>query len=289
MNNLTKDSYPLRLLNYVRNKAPASFSLKDLRWAIEHHRCKVNGVVERFCSRKIYPHDVVTIDLIKRPCIKKESIHHYFQDEHLIVCEKPAQMTSEDLAHLMKSHLVHRLDRDTTGVILFAKTLQAKKGLEHLFRARLIKKEYLTLTHGIAQKPNGSILAALKKAGSREGEVYWAVTKGPEGLSSHTDWELLASASHVSFLRCTPLTGRTHQIRVHLASIGLPILGDVRYGTRRSTHNLPFFRPLLHAFRLNFHHPITKESLSFKSPLPEDFLTVLEKLEISYDQSFLKN
>lgn len=245
-----------RLLSFVKENL--EFSTKDLRWSIEHGRCSVNGNVERFGSTPLKQGDEVVIYPEKTPLFQRVESRVLYEDGEMLVYDKPPFIASSDLAAILEVDLVHRLDRDTTGVILFAKRNRAR--FEDLFRLRKMRKTYHAIVEGVPQK-KGTFSAKMGKIGMRQGAVIWGLT--PRGLPSQTDWVCEQSFKRGSLMRCHPLTGRTHQIRVHMKAIGHPVLGDCEYGNRRVIAGL--FRPLLHASELSF------DSYCFKSPFPEDF------------------
>ncbi len=259
-----KVTVPSRLLSFVKD----SFELptKDLRWSIEHGRCFVNGDVERFSSTRVRKGDEVVIWPAKRPVFKKEEKRVLFEDEEVLFYNKPPYITSSDLAKMLDVHLVHRLDRDTTGVILFAKNNPTP--YEKLFQDRRIEKTYFTLVEGVPKKKSGYVTGKMRKIGTREGAVIWGLAQA--GSWSHTDWECEESGKKYSFICCRPLSGRTHQIRVHMRSLGHPVIGDCEYGNRKAIPGL--FRPLLHARELKF------GSYCVTAPLPSDFRQWKEKL-----------
>ncbi|MCH9625473.1 MAG: Ribosomal large subunit pseudouridine synthase D [Chlamydiales bacterium] len=249
-----------RLLSEVKTKFPDNYTTKDLRWAIEHNRCYVNGQIERFCSTRVQKGDVISIHVELSPKFVVDPARILYEDCDLLVYNKPIYFTSEALAELLQCHLVHRLDRDTSGVMLFAKTQKTQLAIEDLFAKKEIKKEYLALVEGTPGK-EGVISGQMKILRRRKGAVIWGMAD--RGLSSQTNWKMLKQYKTYALLLCQPLTGRTHQIRVHLQHIKHPILGDPVYGSKGYWKNV--FRPLLHA------HTITFCGKSFTAPIPEDF------------------
>lgn len=266
MQNSWKATQSNRLLTEVKNRFP-NFSTKDVRWSIEHHRCFVNNRVETFSSKQLERGDEISIFLEKQPLLKKEISNILFEDESLLLYNKPPYLTSESLAEMLNCHLVHRLDRDTSGLILLAKSQHAKYLLEEMFKKREIKKEYFALVKGIPMKTGGEIIGKMCVKHRREGAVVWGMAK--KGLWSKTSWKLIAPKKDCSLLLCKPITGRTHQIRVHLKELGHPILGDFVYGSRE--RSAPIFRPLLHAAQIEFAHPYSQDKIILSSPLPKDF------------------
>ncbi len=251
-----------RLLAFAKQKLGDDFTTKDLRWSIEHHRCRFNRKVERFCSRRLSVGDRIEIYPLKKLFFQFEADRVLFEDELLLAYNKPAGIASPDLAKLLELYLVHRLDRDTTGVMLFAKDREGQKELENLFRLRKIEKSYLAWVVGTPKEKSGVIDAPVAKIGQKEGEVTWGVADNEKGLEAKTEWVLEKPGKEASLIRCFPHTGRTHQIRVHLSHIGLPVVGDVRYGSREACKT---FRPLLHAEKVRVN------GQEILAPLPKDF------------------
>ena len=255
-----------RLLAEVKNKFLGIYTSKDLRWTIEHNHCFVNDLVERFCSVIVNKNDHICIWIETSPAFAIEKSRILYEDVHIFVYDKPPFLTSEELAKITYCRLVHRLDRDTSGVILLAKTQKVQTALEEQFRRQTIKKEYLALVEGLPNK-SGIISGNMTPRHQREGAVIWGMS--PSGLWSQTHWICLQNYGNHTLILCLPITGRTHQIRVHLQYIDHPIIGDYIYGSRHKKEGL--FRPLLHAYRLTFSHPITREKCIFSAPLPLDF------------------
>ncbi len=176
----------------------------------------------------------------------------------------------------LRPGIVHRLDKDTSGLLLVAKNDQAHLKLSQQFQDRKIEKTYLALVHGIPQTLTGRIDRPIGRHPVHRKKMS---VHAPRGREAITEWRLKESfrRSRAALLEVKPLTGRTHQIRVHLASIGYPIVGDELYGGCRPT-GPKAKRQMLHAWRLSFRHPTTGKILSFEGTLPEDFETMLEKL-----------
>lgn len=219
-----------------------------------------------------------------------------YEDEHLLAINKAAGMvvhpgagTGEDtLVHALLGHcagslsgvggverpgIVHRLDRETTGVIVVAKTDAAHRGLSEQFAERHLHKEYLALAVGVPRLLSGVIESSI----SRHPVHRHRMTTGEGGKPARTDWFLeKAFAPHASLIRCHIHTGRTHQIRVHLKSIGHSILGDATYGWKDSAP-LPMRPPrvMLHAEHLVFQHPVTARPIEVRAPMPEDFTAMI--------------
>lgn len=170
--------------------------------------------------------------------------------------------------------VVHRIDRGTSGLLLVARTEAAHADLVAQLAARTVERAYRALAWGRFASPTGLVDAAI----GRSGRDPTRMAVSARGREARTRYEVLASWTdpQVTLLECRLETGRTHQIRVHLAAIGHPVVGDERYGGARSA--LPLDRPFLHAARVGFTHPATGERLRFDSDLPADLATVLDGL-----------
>jgi 23S rRNA-/tRNA-specific pseudouridylate synthase len=267
-----------RLSHFLQKRVPA-LSLSRVKQALESNRCLINGTIERFASTKVRPGDQVSF-LHYTPAAAPQS-PILFEDETLLVCDKPAGLTSEPdgVPSLFPGYLlVHRLDRDTTGVLLFAKTAKMHQDVAALFKERKVRKEYLAIVDRIPKTRSGVIENSLGKKGWYEGQTIWGEVA--KGAYAKTEWILDKGLKRASLLRCFPVTGRTHQIRVHLHSIGHPILGDAQYARTFACPYLPT-RTLLHAQAIHFEHPMTKQPLSVTAPLPPDFKEALKVLSYS--------
>lgn len=183
-------------------------------------------------------------------------------------------------AGAVRPGVVHRLDKETTGVILFAKTDAAYHPLVKMFAERELNKQYLALVQGVPCLARGSITFKIRRHPTHR----TIMQVGDEGRDAHTDWSLEQAYARCSLLRCQLHTGRTHQIRVHLSAIGFPILGDVPYGYRYRETEPPQARQrvYLHAQRIILRHPLRpQETLDIQAPLPEDFSGLIEQLQRS--------
>jgi 23S rRNA pseudouridine1911/1915/1917 synthase len=217
-----------------------------------------------------------------------------FEDDHLIVVNKPAGLVVHPAAghaqntlvnallhhapNMTKLHperpgIVHRLDRDTSGVMVVAKTETALRNLQKQFKTRSVDKTYLALVHGHPTSPEGIIDVPLGRHPRRRQQI----TPLQEGKPARTHYLVIQTFQAYSLLKIKPETGRTHQIRVHLAWLGIPVVGDKVYGRRKS--RLPLSRQFLHAQALAIEHPVTRQRLSFEAPLPEDLQAVLDSIE----------
>jgi 23S rRNA pseudouridine1911/1915/1917 synthase len=175
--------------------------------------------------------------------------------------------------------IVHRLDRETSGVILVAKTDAAHRGLSQQFSERALQKEYLALVAGAPGLLSGSVKKAIGRNRQHRHKMA-AFEEGHGGRDAHTDWEVVERFGDLATLvRCTIHTGRTHQIRVHMKSLGHVVLGDATYGWKPNPR-LPLQpgRVMLHAEHLRFTHPLTGRTIDVRAPLPPDFEAQLARL-----------
>ena len=221
-----------------------------------------------------------------------------YEDEHLLIINKPAGLVVHPsaghdegtLVHALLSHctdlagiggverpgIVHRLDKDTTGAIVVAKTDHAHQNLQAQIKAKTARREYLGIVYGAPRDAAGTIDLPLgRHPVDRKKQAVVPVEKG--GRSAVTHWQIEERLGNYTLMRFELETGRTHQIRVHSAQIGHPIVGDVVYGRGRSVGvNLP--GQALHAWRLTLAHPVTGDPLQAVAPIPETFATLLEVL-----------
>jgi 23S rRNA pseudouridine1911/1915/1917 synthase len=226
-----------------------------------------------------------------------------FEDRWLLAIDKPAGMvvhpgagTREDtLVHALLAHckgglsgiggverpgIVHRLDRETSGVMIVAKTDAAHRELARQFAARSVTKEYLALVGGVPRLMSGTIHKAIGR-NVRHRHKMAVVEEGQGGRASWTDWALVERYGDMAALvSCTLHTGRTHQIRVHMASLGHPLLGDSAYGWKANSKSVRQpGRVMLHAARLSVVHPGTGKVLDLRAPLPADFKAQVKALK----------
>ena len=175
--------------------------------------------------------------------------------------------------------LLHRLDRETSGVVLFARTEQARRALVRQFQQRQITKRYLAIASGRLPAQGGEIDAPLR----RDPDDRRRVIISPEGKPARTRYQVLAAQGDFSLVLAEPLTGRTHQIRAHLAHLGAPLAGDTVYGgmhgdASTAASAAAIARTQLHAWELVFHHPTTGTPYTVRAPIPDDMRAALDAL-----------
>ena len=169
--------------------------------------------------------------------------------------------------------IVHRLDKGTSGLLVVARTADAYRSLTGQLAARAVERRYLALVRGTVESPAGVVDAPVGRAATDPTRM----TVSARGRPARTRYEVrrrFTAPDDATLVECSLETGRTHQVRVHLAAIGHPVLGDARYGGAGTARRSP--RPFLHAFRLSFDHPAGGERLTFTSPLPADLQEVLD-------------
>jgi 23S rRNA pseudouridine1911/1915/1917 synthase len=280
---------------------------------IEAGMVLVNGKVVK-SSYQLSPHDIIDITFPHppRPDALAENIplDIVYEDKELLIVNKPAGMVTHPAYnnytgtlvnallfhcnHLstvnteMRPGIVHRLDKDTTGLMVVAKTDVAHVFLAKQFSKRTIDREYWAIVWGQFKSPKGTIETNLGR--SKRDRKKVAVTK--DGKSAITEYEVIEEYDFLSLVRLHLKTGRTHQIRVHLAHIGHPVFGDPTYNGRSNTWNglegkkaqhagnllKLISRQALHAKTIGFIHPASKEFMKYDSNLPADMKSVLEKI-----------
>jgi RluA family pseudouridine synthase len=272
----------LGLLAFLRKKDVDAPSVKSLKRAIDSKCCTVNGKIEVFSSRSLKKDDRVTLHMRKERSWKS-ALTVLYEDADLIIVDKPVGLTCENryFAPLVKARaeLIHRLDKETSGVVMLAKNREILERMVDIFREKKIRKQYLAIVDGCVRDGEGRIENKLRKKESRQpGQVFFEATKG-RGAIAITEWRCLKKTKVASLLLCEPITGRTHQLRVHLSGMGHPILGDIQYGMR---FRCPFraLRHLLHAYTIAFIHPKTQQEIYVEAPIPSDFQEALTALKL---------
>jgi 23S rRNA pseudouridine1911/1915/1917 synthase len=229
-----------------------------------------------------------------------------FEDDHLIIVDKPAGMVVHPaagnfdgtLVNALLHHcagrlsgiggvarpgIVHRIDKDTSGLLVAAKTDVAHEGLSAQFARHSIDRRYQAIVYGVPNPASGSVDAPLARSSANRQKM--AIVAEGRGKRAVTHYRLLRPLRDAALVECRLETGRTHQVRVHMTSIGHPLLGDPVYGRNRPAHRellnrLGFKRQALHAAELGFTHPVSKENLSFKSAVPSDMQELLSALSV---------
>lgn len=300
-----EDQHGLRLDRALVELVP-EFSRSYLQQLIELGGVTVNAAVATKASVRVKAGDLGAIELRPTPqsqAFRPEQmpLRIIYEDEHLMVIDKPAGLVVHPApgnwsgtllngllaydaraVNLPRAGIVHRLDKDTSGLLVVARTRPAMDALIKAIAAREVGRQYLAIAH----KP---------WFGSRYRQVDSAVGRDPRnrlrmavvdldksaGKSARTDIELLQNSDLGCLVRCTLHTGRTHQIRVHMTSIGHPLLADLTYGGSVSDI---IGRQALHARRLSFVHPMTDEHLAFNADLPVDMRMAMDHWSLGYNE-----
>src|SRR5256885_6906660 len=288
-----------RLDRFLAQALPA-FSRARLQTLIRDEFVTVNGKPAR-------PRDAVrsgdVIELREPELAKIEAqpeamaLEILFEDEDLLVLNKPAGLVmhpgaghqQHTLVNALLAHcknlsgiggkerpgIVHRLDKETSGALVIAKNDATHRDLARQFAARTMGKIYLALVAGTPRKATGVIDKAIARHPVHRQRMSIARR---QGRSAKTEYRVLRSSGDVSLVECTLHSGRTHQIRVHLHDLGHPVLGDKLYGGKRAVN---FPRQMLHAWKLSFHHPRTREPMNFTAPIPPDFADAALTMKIA--------
>jgi 23S rRNA pseudouridine1911/1915/1917 synthase len=307
-----------RFLSRSAEERRLALSRTRLKALIEAGEVFVNGAVARDPAMKVGPGASIALAspvAEDSPLVGEDiALTIAFEDEHLVVVDKPAGLvvhpapghSSGTLVNALIRHcgaslsgiggvkrpgIVHRLDKDTSGLIVVAKTDAAHRGLADLFadhgRTGSLEREYLAIAWGAFEAEAGTIDAALGRHPHMREKI--AVRQSERGRFARTHWRVREPLGPATLVACRLETGRTHQIRVHLAHIGHPLLGDSVYGAgfktkaallaaqaREALRDLG--RQALHAGSLGFEHPITGEALRLASPPPDDFARLVNVL-----------
>ncbi|MDP1881186.1 MAG: RluA family pseudouridine synthase [Parachlamydiaceae bacterium] len=273
-----------KLIHFLILKLHNQYSAKFLKKLVDQNTCKINGKIERFASTILWEGDSVILHLSENslnPC-QFEQERVLFEDEFILIYNKPMGMTCDDEGiQFLKKYspclqLVHRLDKETTGALIFAKSEKIKSLFVEKFKQYHIHKRYLTIVDGRVKKSTGIVENYLGKKKEYTGQSIWGEVDKEKGLYACTHWEKIDQGDQVTLMACYPKTGRTHQIRVHMAEMKHPLIGDFQYGKNFNfvDHVTHYY---LHAESLEFNHPITQKSIKIIAPIPNAFKTFLNK------------
>jgi len=286
-----------RLDTFLRERLP-EFSRSRLQSWIEEDRVQLDGKRTR-ASHLLREGETVSVAPAERSPLKAEPedlpLNILYEDADVIVVDKPAGMVVHAgaghargtlvnaLLHRfaalssingdLRPGIVHRLDRDTSGVLVVARTDRAHQALAAQFHDRQVEKTYVALVHGRMKQPIGRVTAQIARDPIRRTRM---TARRDSGRAALTEYRVLEQLPHFSYLDVRIKTGRTHQIRVHLASIGHPVVGDRVYGAPASIPGCPALkRFFLHARELRFRSPSTNEWIRVESPLPQELADFL--------------
>lgn len=253
----------------------------------------VDGRRVRRCSLDVAPGQQIEwyVDGLPLEPFRLESSHIIHRDRFLLVLDKPAGVATQPTPARFQGTLyealhrflgaaatlgmVQRLDRDTSGLMVFSIHPGAHKGLTRAFSEHRVEKRYLALASGTLPQAAGEIRSQLARRRSTNRMV--SVARG--GKEALTSFRVVRQFADAALLEVAIRTGRTHQIRVHFSEQGHPLLGDSGYGGPLCVAGMPVPRQMLHASELAFDHPVSGARMTFQAPLPEDFRTLLQRLE----------
>jgi 23S rRNA pseudouridine1911/1915/1917 synthase len=254
--------------------------------------------VQRKSSYRLKEDETLTGSVESKPAIdvlpEKIEFPILFEDDFLLLLSKPPGLVVHpgsgnhngtlvngllhhcesiaDAGDTMRPGIVHRLDKDTSGIMIIAKTDNVHRVLVDDFKNHRLQKEYVALLHGVLKEKTGRIVAAIGRHPVQRQKMSIRQTGGKHAASN---WEVLKEFDNrFSLVKITIETGRTHQIRVHMAYLGYPVVGDQVYGSGKDNSKFP--RQLLHASRLVFHHPVTAAFIDKRAELWPDFKEVLD-------------
>jgi 23S rRNA pseudouridine1911/1915/1917 synthase len=308
---IVTDSHSGKRLDMFIQHHEAYSSRNRIQALIRDGLALVNGKAEK-PGYKVKPGDSITLELPERPVreVLPENIpiHVVFEDDHMVVLNKPPGLVvhpapgnyTGTLVNALLYHygslpstgrgtldgagsereragIVHRLDKDTSGVMVVARTEQALKALTRQFKDRVVQKKYLALVSGVIKKGSGTIEAAIGRHVKERKKISVHTASPREAV---TLFKVKERFKNATFVEVEIKTGRTHQIRVHMAHAGFPVLGDRVYGGAKVAKigDITVLRQMLHAESLSLLHPATGTPLTFSVPPPPDMAAVIERL-----------
>jgi 23S rRNA pseudouridine1911/1915/1917 synthase len=296
----------MRLDKALQDFVP-EFSRNYLQQLVEEGAVTLNGASALKPAQKVRAGDSVELQL--RPTAQSQAfkpepiaLDVVYSDDHLVVVNKPAGLVvhpapgnwSGTLLNALLHHfpgnaavpragIVHRLDKDTSGLMVVARTRSCMDALVQAIAARTVSRQYLAIAHKAWRQ---GAMVTVEEAIGRDprNRLRMAVVdlSRSAGKAARTDIYFLDNAAEICFVRCVLHTGRTHQIRVHMASLGHPLVADSVYGGQPKEG---IERQALHAFALAFEHPVTGQPLAFRAPLPPDMQNLLALLGLRYNDS----
>jgi len=283
------------------------FSRSYLQQLIALGAVEVNGAAITKSAQRVRAGDQVCVEM--RPTLQSQAfrpesmrIDVVYEDEHLLVINKPAGLVVHPApgnwtgtllngllardtraSEVPRAGIVHRLDKDTSGLMVVARNRTTMDALVRMIAARQVSRQYFALAHvawrGAAAQ---TVQAAIGRDPRNRLRMAAVDLAHQAGKPAKTEIECLASVEVGCWVRCTLHTGRTHQIRVHMASLGHPLVADALYGGAAAAG---MERQALHAFRLAFMHPVTQLSMELRAPIPQDLQAALSKWGVGYNPS----
>lgn len=288
-----------RRLDQVLAELWPEHSRNRLQGWVRDGRVTVDAKVEREPKRKLLGGERLVLEEAPGPDELAEQpedipLAVVFEDDALLVIDKPPGLVVHPgsgnwngtlmnallhrvptIAAIPRAGIVHRLDKDTSGLLVVAKTLEAQTDLVRQLQARTVRRQYLALVNGLV-RGDGAVDAPIGRHPVQRTKMA-VVPESRGGKTAVTCYRVLETWAHCTLVECALETGRTHQIRVHMASIGHPLLGDPVYG-RRDLRLPAFHRQALHATRLGLVHPVSGLPQQWEAPMPEDMRALVEHL-----------
>lgn len=284
---LQEENEPCTLMEFLEDKYKER-SRTDIKSWLKHRQVKLNGSVTTAFNAPVSKGDEISINMSRSFVeLRHPRLQIVYEDDHIIVVDKgygllsvgipnPAKKKIETAYDILRDYLkrknpknklfvVHRLDRDTSGLMMFAKTEEAQETLRHNWNNFVLQRLYIALLEGIVKEDEGVLKSRLTE--NSKFKVY-TTSEQNEGKLAVTHFKVLKRGHGMSLVEFSLDTGRKNQIRVHASEMGHPISGDRKYGASASKLG----RLALHAKTLRFAHPVTRKDMSFESPLPPGFL-----------------
>lgn len=295
---ITEENSNIRIDRYLAEQCP-DLSRSYIQKLVKDGAVSVNNRQVK-ANYKVQPQDqvILTIPDMQVPDILPENIplDILYEDQWLLVVNKPKDMVVHPsaghmegtlvnavMAHcgehlsgingVLRPGIVHRIDKDTTGALLICKDDTVHRDLAEQLKVHSIKRRYRAIVQGNLKEDQGTVDAPVGRHPTDRKKMAVNYKNGKEAV---THYQVLERFGNATYIECRLETGRTHQIRVHMASLGHPLLGDTIYGSSKNPYHLQ--GQALHAMILGFVHPITREYLEFQAPLPEYFIKLLDKL-----------
>lgn len=295
---ITEENSNIRIDRYLAEQCP-DLSRSYIQKLVKDGAVFVNNRQIK-ANYKVQPQDqvILTIPDMQVPDILPENIplDILYEDQWLLVVNKPKDMVVHPsaghmegtlvnavMAHcgehlsgingVLRPGIVHRIDKDTTGALLICKDDTVHRDLAEQLKVHSIKRRYRAIVQGNLKEDQGTVDAPVGRHPTDRKKMAVNYKNGKEAV---THYQVLERFGNATYIECRLETGRTHQIRVHMASLGHPLLGDTIYGSSKNPYHLQ--GQALHAMILGFVHPITREYLEFQAPLPEYFIKLLDKL-----------
>ena len=295
---ITEENSNIRIDRYLAEQCP-DLSRSYIQKLVKDGAVFVNNRQIK-ANYKVQPQDqvILTIPDMQVPDILPENIplDVLYEDQWLLIVNKPKDMVVHPsaghmegtlvnavMAHcgehlsgingVLRPGIVHRIDKDTTGALLICKDDTVHRDLAEQLKVHSIKRRYRAIVQGNLKEDQGTVDAPIGRHPTDRKKMAVNYKNGKEAV---THYQVLERFGNATYIECRLETGRTHQIRVHMASLGHPLLGDTIYGSSKNPYHLQ--GQALHAIILGFVHPITREYLEFQAPLPEYFIKLLDKL-----------